>query len=98
MLYCRNEPYQSGRLSGEKAEKEKLLELKKKLEKTIEDSPTLSKFKNQLILDITTEGLRVQIVDEQNRPMFESAKAELQPYAKQILKEICPHKININLD
>lgn len=72
----------------EKAEKQKLVELKLKLEKTIEDSPTLSKFKNQLILDITTEGLRIQIVDEQNRPMFESAKAELQPYAKQILKEI----------
>ncbi len=72
----------------EKAETEKLVELKNKLEKTIEDSPTLSKFKKQLILDITTEGLRIQIVDEQNRPMFESSKAEMQPYAKQILKEI----------
>jgi chemotaxis protein MotB len=72
----------------EKAEAEKLVELKNKLEKTIEDSPTLSKFKKQLILDITTEGLRIQIVDEQNRPMFESSKAEMQPYAKQILKEI----------
>ncbi|MDO9282599.1 MAG: flagellar motor protein MotB [Methylotenera sp.] len=72
----------------EKAEAEKLIELKNKLEKTIEDSPTLSKFKKQLILDITTEGLRIQIVDEQNRPMFESSKAEMQPYAKQILKEI----------
>ncbi len=72
----------------EKAEAEKLIGLKNKLEKTIEDSPTLSKFKKQLILDITTEGLRIQIVDEQNRPMFESSKAEMQPYAKQILKEI----------
>jgi len=72
----------------EKAETEKLELLKEKLEKTIEDSPTLSKFKKQLLIDITTEGLRIQIVDEQNRPMFESAKAEMQPYAKQILKEI----------
>lgn len=72
----------------QKAEAEKLVELKNKLEKTIEDSPTLSKFKKQLILDITSEGLRIQIVDEQNRPMFESAKADMQPYAKQILKEI----------
>jgi chemotaxis protein MotB len=39
-------------------------------------------------LDITSEGLRIIIVDEQNRPMFNSAKAELQPYAKQILQEI----------
>lgn len=72
----------------EKIEKVKLEELKKKIEKAIEDSPNLSKFKNQLLLDITTEGLRVQIVDEQNRAMFNSSKAEMQPYAKQILQEL----------
>ena len=72
----------------DKAEKEKLEELKAKIEKAIEDSPTLSKFKKQLLLDITSEGLRIQIVDEQNRPMFASSKAEMQPYAQQILQEI----------
>lgn len=72
----------------EKIEKVKLEELKKKIEKAIEDSPNLSKFKNQLLLDITSEGLRVQIVDEQNRAMFNSSKAEMQPYAKQILQEL----------
>ncbi len=72
----------------EKAEKIKLEELKKKIEKAIEDSPTLSKFKSQLLLDITSEGLRVQIVDDKNRPMFNSSKAEMQPYAKEILQQI----------
>jgi chemotaxis protein MotB len=72
----------------EKAEAKKLEELKSKIESAIENNPTLSKFKNQLLLDITSEGLRIQVVDEQNRAMFESSKAELQPYAKQILKEI----------
>ena len=72
----------------EKAEKAKLEELKAKIEKAIEDSPTLSKFKKQLLLDITSEGLRIQIVDEQNRPMCASSKAEMQPYAQQILQEI----------
>lgn len=72
----------------EKVEKVKLEELKKKIEKAIEDSPSLSKFKNQLLLDITSEGLRVQIVDDKNRPMFNSSKAEMQPYAKEILQEI----------
>jgi chemotaxis protein MotB len=71
-----------------KAEAAKLEELKEKMEKAIEDSPALSKFKNQLLMDITSEGLRIQVVDEQNRPMFESAKAQMQPYAKQILQEI----------
>jgi chemotaxis protein MotB len=72
----------------EKAEEAKLDELKKKIEKAIEDSPTLSKFKKQLLLDITSEGLRIQIVDEQNRPMFASSKAVMEPYAQQILQEI----------
>lgn len=70
------------------AEKVKLEALKAKIEQAIEDSPTLQQFKSQLKLDITSEGLRVQIIDEQNRPMFENAKAELQPYAKTILREI----------
>jgi chemotaxis protein MotB len=86
----------------EKAEKVKLEELKKKIESAINDSPNLSKFKNQLLLDITSEGLRVQIVDEQNRPMFNSSKAEMQPYAKQILQELgktlndVPNKISLS--
>ena len=86
----------------EKAEQEKLAELKLKIEEAIDASATLSKFKKQLLIDITSEGLRIQIVDEQNRPMFASSKAELQPYAKQILHEIgnmlndVPNKISLS--
>lgn len=40
------------------------------------------------MLDITTDGLRIQIVDEKNRPMFSIGKAELQSYTKDILHEI----------
>ncbi|MGY1489738.1 flagellar motor protein MotB [Methylobacillus pratensis] len=85
-----------------KAELEKLKELKKRIEEAIEASTTLRQFKKQLLLDITTEGLRIQIVDEQNRPMFASSKAELQPYARQILHEIgqllndVPNKISLS--
>jgi chemotaxis protein MotB len=67
---------------------EKLKQLKKSLEQAIEASPTLKQFKRQLLIDITNEGLRIQIVDEQNRPMFNLASAELQPYTKIILREI----------
>lgn len=74
----------------EAAEKAKLESLKAKIEQQIESNPTLSQFKKQLLLDITSEGLRIIIVDEQNRPMFNSAKAELQPYAKLILQQIGP--------
>ena len=74
----------------ERQEKQKLLGLKGDLEALIESSPTLKQFKNQLLLDITSEGLRIQIVDEQNRPMFDSASSELKPYTRQILREIGP--------
>lgn len=72
----------------ERAELTRLKELKKKLEKAIESDPVLRQFQKQLMLDITTEGLRIQIVDEKNRPMFASGKAELQPYTRDILREI----------
>ncbi len=76
------------RAEEEAAERARLGALKEKLEAAIEKSPTLKQFKKQLLIDITTEGLRIQIVDEQNRPMFALASAELKPYTKEILHEI----------
>ena len=72
----------------ERKEREKLDELKKKIEKAIEANPSLHQYQKQLVLDITNEGLRIQIVDEKNRPMFDLSSAELKPYMRDILSEI----------
>jgi chemotaxis protein MotB len=72
----------------ERKEKEKLEGLKQEIEKMIDNSATLRQFRNQMLLDITSEGLRIQIVDEKNRPMFDLASSELKPYTKEILYEI----------
>lgn len=72
----------------ERREREKLGELKQKIERAIEASPSLQQYRKQLLLDITNEGLRIQIVDEQNRPMFDLSSAELKPYMRDILREI----------
>ncbi len=72
----------------ERLERVKLGELKEKIEKSIENNPNLRQYKNQLLLDITTEGLRIQIVDEKNRPMFDLSSAEVKPYMRDILREI----------
>ncbi|WP_350283226.1 flagellar motor protein MotB [Nitrosomonas sp.] len=69
-------------------ELEQLEKLKARIEDTINNNPALNKFKSQLLLDITSEGLRIQIVDEKNRPMFAMGRAELQSYTKMILHEI----------
>ncbi|MFP5417639.1 MAG: flagellar motor protein MotB [Gammaproteobacteria bacterium] len=72
----------------ERQEAASLKQLKKRLDAAVDANPTLKQFKRQLLIDITSEGLRIQIVDEQNRPMFNLASAELQPYTKVILSEI----------
>jgi chemotaxis protein MotB len=80
-------------LTAAKAEMERqetlrLQQLKEKIEEKIENNALLKKYKDQLLLDFTSEGLRIQIVDEQNRPMFALASSTLQPYTKDILHEI----------
>ncbi|HQN47782.1 MAG TPA: flagellar motor protein MotB [Rugosibacter sp.] len=72
----------------EKAERAKLAGLKGELESLIDANPVLRQFKSQLLLDLTSEGLRIQIVDEKNRPMFDSASSEVKPYTRTILREI----------
>ncbi len=71
-------------------DKQRLLDLKRQLEQAIEASVALRPFKDQLLLEITKEGLRVQIIDRENRPMFTRGSSRLQPYAAQILREIAP--------
>ncbi|MGF1644558.1 MAG: flagellar motor protein MotB [Thiotrichales bacterium] len=62
--------------------------LRKKLEELIETNELLRQFKDQLILDLTRDGLRIQIVDEKNRAMFDLGSAALKSYTVTILQEI----------
>jgi chemotaxis protein MotB len=87
-LSASQEQQKAERESAERAERAKLVELKSQIEARIEANPDLRPFRNQLVLDVTAEGLRIQIVDEQNRPMFSSASDRLQPYTSVILREI----------
>ncbi|NDP63957.1 flagellar motor protein MotB [Polaromonas sp.] len=64
--------------------------LKKQLDEMIESSPLLKQFSPQLLIDITPEGLRIQIVDSSNRPMFDRSSAVVQSYMHTILREISP--------
>ncbi len=88
--------------ADEKAQDEKRLEsLMKALEEAIGKSQALEPFKDQLLLDITPEGLRIQIVDQQNRPMFDLGSSTLKPYTSDILHELAgfinrvPNRISI---
>ncbi len=61
------------------------------LREAIDHSQALKPFKDQLLLDITPEGLRIQIVDAQNRPMFDLGSAKLKDYTATILHELAPY-------
>jgi chemotaxis protein MotB len=76
---------------AEEAERKKLESLMAQLREAIDHSQALRPFKDQLLLDITPEGLRIQIVDAQNRPMFDLGSAKLKDYTGTILHELAPY-------
>ncbi|MDM9560205.1 MULTISPECIES: flagellar motor protein MotB [Bordetella] len=75
---------------AERRDRRALERLKHRLDSMLEENPVLKNFKPQLLIDMTTEGLRIQIVDNQNRPMFSTGSAEVRPYMRDILRELGP--------
>jgi chemotaxis protein MotB len=82
-------------------ERKQLDALLQDLREAINKSQALQPFKDQLLLDITPEGLRIQILDAQNRPMFDLGSARLKPYTVEILRVVTvylrtvPNRISI---
>ena len=72
----------------EKQDRAKLEELRKVLTKAVAASQAMAPFKDQLLIDITPEGLRIQIIDAHNRPMFDLGSPELKPYTRALLVEL----------
>jgi chemotaxis protein MotB len=78
----------TARKIADEADHKKLESLMEELRQAIDKSQALKPFKDQLLLDITPEGLRIQIVDQQNRPMFDVGSAKLKDYTNEILKTL----------
>ena len=72
-------------------EHRQLESLMEELKEAVSKSQALEPFKDQLLLDITPEGVRIQIVDAQNRPMFDVGSARLRGYTVDILRELAPY-------
>lgn len=75
---------------AEEVDKKNLEALKKVLEAQIQSDPQLNAFRSQLLIDITREGLRIQVVDSEKRPMFSLGGAQLESYARTIFQDIAP--------
>jgi chemotaxis protein MotB len=71
-----------------RAEIARLEDLKSQIEDRVRGNPRLAAMASQLKLDMTRDGLRIQIVDEQGRAMFASGSAVVLPHMRELLREI----------
>jgi chemotaxis protein MotB len=69
---------------------------------SLDADKNLKDLKNNLIIEQTSEGLRIQIVDSERRPMFEPGKTEPLPFVRGLLTNITqaiaevPNKVDIS--
>jgi chemotaxis protein MotB len=71
-----------------RAEVARLEDLRKRVEEALAGSPELRNMRSQIQLEMTHEGLRIQIVDEDKRPMFPSGSAAVQPGMRELLRAV----------
>lgn len=86
----KDEPDKKSKEKAAQIAKEKVVldQLLSKLKEAIEKSDMLKDFQDQMLLEIMPEGLRIQIIDKEKRPMFASGSEKLKPYTRVILQEV----------
>ncbi|RGE43228.1 motility protein MotB [Comamonas testosteroni] len=77
-----------GRAEESARDAQRLHALKAKVDSMIANNTKLNEYRSQIRTEITLDGLMIQIVDDQNRPMFDSGSAVVKPYMRDILREI----------
>lgn len=65
-------------------------ELQRSIEMAIEQDPALHGIRNQLRFDMTREGLRLQLLDNEQRPMFALGSDAIAPYLQNLLHTMAP--------
>lgn len=71
-------------------EQRRLINLEHRIESVIESKPHLRELRSQMRMEMTPEGLRIQLVDTDKRPMFELGSDRVAPYMRDILRAIAP--------
>jgi len=66
----------------------RLAQLKERFTSALDSNARLAQVRDQIRLELTSEGLRIQVVDDQNRPMFDTGSARLKDYTREILREV----------
>ncbi|MFM7622899.1 MAG: flagellar motor protein MotB [Alphaproteobacteria bacterium] len=81
-----DEEAEAFRAAQEKALKKALENLQQEIQKT----PELKELSENIILEMTKDGLLIQLVDSKKRPMFEVGKSAAMPHTAMLLRRIRP--------
>ncbi|MBK9574778.1 MAG: flagellar motor protein MotB [Rhodoferax sp.] len=65
-----------------------MAKLAAKISEAISNNAKLTEFSSQIRIESTPDGLQIQIIDDQRRPMFDSGSAQVKPYMRDILREL----------
>jgi chemotaxis protein MotB len=72
------------------------------IRQTVQDNPDIANLSHQVMLEQTPQGLRIQLVDQDGRPMFQQGTNEPMPYTKKLLAAVgqvidtLPNRVSIS--
>src|SRR6185312_4464606 len=72
------------------------------IRQAVQDNPDLANLSHQVMLEQTPQGLRIQLVDQDGRPMFQQGTNEPMPYTRKLLAAVgkvidsLPNRVSIS--
>jgi chemotaxis protein MotB len=84
----KNEAKEKAKEAKRQEEQKKFDEAAQKIKQAIQQTPELAQLAKNLIIDMTPEGLRIQIVDQDGEPMFPSGSAQMFDKTKKLMEKI----------
>jgi chemotaxis protein MotB len=61
---------------------------REEIKKAFEDDPTLREFRDQIVVEQTPEGLKIEIQDSDKKPMFLSGSANMSEFGKTVIAKL----------
>lgn len=71
-------------------QRRRLTHLRSEIRHAINSDENLKQIRNQLRFEMTSQGLRIIMVDSEQRPMFELGSDRLEPYMRDLLDAVAP--------
>jgi chemotaxis protein MotB len=80
----------TGAAARERQERRSFEKAAQDIREAVRNDPALTDVMKQLAIDMTPEGLRIQLLDDDHQPMFSTGSAALNDRARLLLQKIAP--------